>query len=431
MQGIPAVWHAGETELRTLGPDDLDFARAVGVISTDAYPVLNVPAGERDAFVAKMRDAMRADPMRTYIGAYRGGELVGCMQHWDFTMRVRGVQCRTGGLGSVAVDFVHKRRGVARDLVRGFLDRTQRSGAGLAALYPFQPAFYRALGFGYGTKIDRYRVRTDALPTHGARERVRRIEPADAALALDAYHVMQSMTDGLMRRSLARMQRSLEESGNRAYGVAGPAGTLCGYVIFAVVLGPSGTQNTNELNVTELVYDAPETLAALLAFLRAQGDQFSHVTIVTQDADFHLALADPRNGSNRSLAAPAWHETNAQGVGIMYRVVDLPVLVRALADVRFGALSARLQLHLDDPLIETNSEPVVLAFDRGALALDTPRQGDAALHLDVADFSSLMMGATRLPSLVRYGRARLTQPAQLAELDAAFTTDPPQCKTAF
>lgn len=239
MQGIPAVWHAGETELRTLGPDDLDFARAVGVISTDAYPVLNVPAGERDAFVAKMRDAMRADPMRTYIGAYRGGELVGCMQHWDFKMRVRGVQCRTGGLGSVAVDFVHKRRGVARDLVRGFLDRTQRSGArGTLSV----PAGLLSCARIWIWNEDRSIPRED--------------------------------------RCAAGARRSRAREANRT--------RRCG----------AGTRRL------------------------------------------------PRNA-------------------------------------------------VDDRRI------------------------------------SLMMGATRLPSLVRYGRARLTQPAQLAELDAAFTTDPPQCKTAF
>ncbi|GAC1411212.1 MAG: hypothetical protein NVSMB64_20870 [Candidatus Velthaea sp.] len=411
-------WRAGETTLRLLDPGEPDFARLVGDITPAAYPVMNVAADGRAAHIEKIRKILAAEPTGHYAGAYRDGKLVGGMLLWDFMMRVRDAECRTGGLGAVAVDFAHKRRGIARDIVAGYLAWSAARGAAFGALYPFRPSFYRKLGFGYGTKLDQYRVLPDALPDGGSRAGVRALTADDAAPALGAYHRMQATTNGLMRRSLPTMQRMLEYPGMRTFGNLRSDGSVGGYVMFSVTLGPAGTQNTNEIVTVEIVYDEWSSLAALLAFLRAQGDQFAAVVVNTQDAGFHVALGDPRNGSNRSLSYPAWHESNTQGVGIMYRIIDLPAVVEQLAGTRFGNLDARVTVRLTDPLLPPNSGTYTLAFE-------------VELAFGIGDFSSLLMGSLRLHSLVRFGRATLSDPGRLAELDAAFATDPPQCKTIF
>ncbi|GAC1583392.1 MAG: hypothetical protein NVS3B28_02740 [Candidatus Velthaea sp.] len=431
MSAAREEWRVGETTLRVLQPDAPDFARLVGETTPAAYPVLKLAAEDRAAHVEKIRTILAAEPTLHYVGAYRGGELAGGMLLRDFMMRVRGAECRTGGLGLVAVDFAHKRRGVARDIVTGYLEWYARRGASLGALYPFRPSFYRKLGFGYGTKLDQYRVRPDALPDGGSRDDVRALNPGDAEAALTAYHRMQFETNGLLRRSLPTMQRMLADADVRAYGDIRADGRVRGYVMFTVALGRDGTQNTNEIVITEIVYEDPTALAALLAFLRVQGDQFGVVVVNTQDADFHVALDDPRNGSNRSLAFPAWHESNTQGVGIMYRIIDLAATLDQLGTARFGTLDARVGVRLTDPLLAANDGTFTLAFERGALALASDAGADLELTIGVADFSALLMGSLRLHSLVRFGRATLSEPAELATLDAAFATDPPQCKTRF
>src|SRR5665213_2754783 len=86
-----------------------------------------------------------------------GGALVGAMRLYDFTMNVHGRDGLAGGVGAVAVSRAHKRQGIARAMIAWYLDTYRRRGAPFAILHPFRLDFYRALGFGYGTPVHRYR----------------------------------------------------------------------------------------------------------------------------------------------------------------------------------------------------------------------------------------------------------------------------------
>jgi hypothetical protein len=57
---------------------------------------------------------------------------------------------------------------------------------------------------------------------------------------------------------------------------------------------------------------------------------------------------------------------------------------------------------------------------------------DAVIQLDVASFSSLVMGAIDFVSLYRYGQATLSNPDMLFVINTLFRTDQkPICMTRF
>jgi predicted acetyltransferase len=421
----------GTTQLRTVLPGTAENRRLIE-IGADAYPVLKLDAAARDAAFERSRERALREPESRSVGAYREGRLVGGMRVYDFWMNVRGTQLFTGGVGAVAVALEHKQSGIARDLIRGFLDEYRERGAALAALYPFRPDFYRKLGFGYGTKMHQYRIALGALPAGGQRDRVRRLGPGDLDIFLAAYERFAQAANGLFRRESWRAAATLADDALRTYGYEDANG-LGGYLTFDVRLGEAGTTNRNDLYVHELIYETPAALAALLAFARSQRDQFATLIVNTQDPDFHAMLDDPRNGSDRILYPPAYHETNTQGVGIMYRLIDVAAFVAALGErTTFGTLDATVRIALRDAFFEPNSGAYTIRFDAGRprmAALGTP--ADVDLAIEVADFSSLVMGAVRLRSLVAYGRAVLSNHQWLTRLDAAFDAPPPQCLTRF
>lgn len=386
---------------------------------------------QRDALFDEQRDLTTRQPGDRLVGAYRDGRLVGGMRVYDFTMCVRGAQVPTGGIGSVAVGFEHKQRGVARDLVAGFLAECGERGSALAALYPFRPDFYRKLGFGYGTKLDQYRIALTALPGGGSRERVRRLGAADVDDFAAVYARVQERTNGLMRRESWRSAQRLANETLLTF--AYDDGTaLRGYLTVEMRLGKTGSTNRNELVVVEFVYETPAAMAGLLAFARSQSDQFAALVINTQDRDLHVVFDDPRNGSDRSLYPPVCHETNAQGLGIMYRVVDTAQLARVLETCRFAELDATLRIDLTDAMVNANAGPHLVTFAGGRLRPAEPgTPADVDVAIDVADFSSLVMGSVALRSLVAYGRAVVSDSRWLARLDAAFATEPPHCLTRF
>jgi predicted acetyltransferase len=426
-----ATRRSGATELRTLDPAGSAY-RCWMDIAADAYPVMRLAtAAQRDAACEEHRALAPRQPEQRFIGAYRNNVLVGGMRVYDFTMCVRGAQVFTGGVGSVAVGLEHKRRGVARDLVSGFLSEFRERDAALAVLYPFRPDFYAKLGFGYGAKLNAYRIALEALPGDGARERVRALVPADAGAFLATYNRVAARTNGLIKRERWRAELRLENVMLRTFGYS-DGETVAGYLTVEIRLGKSSVVNRNELYVHELVYETPAALRGLLAFARSQRDAFSALVLNTHDADFHFAVLDARNGGDRNLHPPVHHEINAQGVGVMYRVLDMRALVNALRDCTFGALNATLRVDLGDAFVASNAGSYTIRFDDGRPQLIAPAAGsDVDLAIGVADFSALVMGSVRLRSLVAYGNAVLSDARWLERLDAAFATDPPHCLTRF
>jgi predicted acetyltransferase len=426
-----AARRVGTSDLRTLIPGTPDHRRWIDIYA-DAYPALDLSTpAQRDAKFEEQRSDAGSESEDRLVGAYRAGVLVGGMRVFDFTMCVRGAQVFTGGVGSIAVGLEHKRRGIARDLVRGFLTEYRERGAALAVLYAFRPSFYSAMGFGYGQKVDQYRIALDALPADGSRERVRALRAADLDAFLAAYHRAQTRTNGLIRRELWRAELRLSNAAYRTFGYT-EGGVLRGYLTVEVRLGKPGTLNRNDLYVHELIYETPAALHGLLSFARSQFDQYAALIVNTHDPDFHFAVLDPRNGRDRNLFPPAHHGTNAQGLGVMYRAIDVRALVNALGDCTFGDLDAIVRIDLADPFVAPNAGACAIRFRAGRPQLvDAAPGADVDVAIGVADFSALVMGSVRLRSLVAYGRAVLSKPNWLRPLDAAFYADPPQCLTRF
>jgi hypothetical protein len=130
---------------------------------------------------------------------------------------------------------------------------------------------------------------------------------------------------------------------------------------------------------------------------------------------------------------PIYHESNTQGIGLMYRVVDVPGLFGRLADRDFGGQTLSLKLTLRDSFLPANAGSVTVAFTQGHPEV---REGggvvDAELTLEVGDFSSLVVGAVDFLSLARLGLATLSNPSHAEAVNALFRVDaPPICTVEF
>jgi hypothetical protein len=200
----------------------------------------------------------------------------------------------------------------------------------------------------------------------------------------------------------------------------------------------------NNLEVSECVYDSPEVLAELLTFLQSQTDQIRSVVFWNHEDDFHYLLLDPRNGSD-NLMPHVYHESNTQGVGLMYRVLDTVALLGYLDQSRytFEDLTCSLYIEVADTFLPENSGLVVAQVDHGRIqsveraTADTPTTPDTvenpiSISLDIADFSSLVLGVVGFKTLYAYGLARLSDPGALDHVHRLFQTPAkPRCVTAF
>ena len=94
-----------------------------------------------------------------FYGLFNEENLIGGMRLHDFKMNLLNQKIFAGGVGSVAVDLLHKKEKVALEIIKFFIYHYKERGASMALLYPFRPDFYKKMGFGFGTSINQFKIK--------------------------------------------------------------------------------------------------------------------------------------------------------------------------------------------------------------------------------------------------------------------------------
>ncbi|VAW35000.1 hypothetical protein MNBD_CHLOROFLEXI01-730 [hydrothermal vent metagenome] len=398
-------------------------------IAINAYP--GVPASG-DAARRRYKERgqqMDVDPIIHIYGLFEVDEMLGIMRLYDFRMNLHNSNILVGGIGGVGVNLLHKKERVAYDMMQFFLAHYREKGAALAALYPFRPDFYRQMGFGYGRKMNQYRIHPASLP-NGRRQNVTFLDASHKQAFNDCYNRVMQVSNGLMAHSDFALEMVFTDTKLQKVGYWAD-GQLRGYLLFTFEPVPNGNFLRNNIEVRTLIYENVEALRGLLAFLRAQTDQIETIILNTQDEDFHLLLHDPRNGSHH-LMPSVYHESNTQGVGIMYRVLDVSRLFDVLSDHNFAGQSCTVQINLTDSFWPKNAGSWRLVVENGSAILNPNAQPDVEIGLDVAEFSSLITGATTFRQLLAYGLATISDVSFADVVHQLFyTPHKPLCTTPF
>ena len=417
--------------IREVDESELDeFLR----ITIEAFPGMKVSGPEeRTRMLERLARGMK-EPIVHFFGVFEAGRLIGVMRFYDFTMRLHETDALVGGVGGVAVDLRHKKERVAADMIRFFLDYYRDKGAALTALYPFRPDFYHRMGFGFGVKLNRYSFRPDALPAR-PKARVEFLTADDKAAVRDCYERFRGRTNGLLQLPPHVLDSLFTDPAMRLVGIR-DGSRVRGYLLFRFDPAAGDNWLANDLYVRTMVYDDAAALAALLGFLRTQADQVQRIIYETQDDTFHFLLPDPRDGTGNLLAG-LWHETNTQGAGIMYRVIDTPRLFEVLRGHRFGGhdfggQTTTLGITLSDSFLPENAGRYVLRVENGRAALRDGGAADVEIGLDVSSFSSLIVGAVDFARLYGYGLATISDPAAVPLVERLFrAAQRPWCMTHF
>lgn len=401
----------------------------VARIIIEAFPGMKVDSQEaRDRMIERMAKVMK-EPIAHFFGVFEAGRMVGVMRCYDFTMKLHETRTLVGGLGGVAVDLRHKKEHVAADMVRFYLDFYRRKDAALTALYPFRPDFYHRMGYGYGVKMNRYSFSPTSLPAGGSGS-VEYLTVENKGELAACYERFLERTNGLFVMPPHVLDAQFTDPAAHIVGYR-QAGQLRGYLIFRFEPVPGENWLQNNLQLRALIYDDATALAALLGFLRKQADQVGRIIYETQDETFHYLLTDPRDGSDKLLAG-LWHESNTQGLGIMYRVIDVPRLFDVLGTHDFGGVTARVRLNLTDSFLPENAGSYLLAVKEGRAEPVDGGAADVEINMDISDFSSMAVGAVDFARLYNYGRASLSDEAHLATINRMFHADArPWCMTHF
>ena len=176
----------------------------------------------------------------------------------------------------------------------------------------------------------------------------------------------------------------------------------------------------HDITIDEFFYCSKEAFRELSAFLHSQSDQVEHIIYNTQDNEFHHLLADPRNGGNHLFLTA--QECNLQGVGIMYRVLNVEKFLASLKS-NFLNISNHITVSfkINDSFLTKNEKEYHVQFEKGFLeSLPEDSKTDVQIEIDIADFSSLIMGTVNFSTLYYSELVKISQPKFISTLDALF-----------
>jgi predicted acetyltransferase len=276
--------------------------------------------------------------------------------------------------------------------------------------------------------MNQYCLAPLSLPRGPSKSHIRLLGLQDRKALIGCYNRFMNRTHGIMAKTEREVKRLFERPGQQIAGYV-DGGRILGYLVFTFEYGE--TWLSNDINVGEFVYETPEVLSELFTFLHSQADQVRRIIVNTQDELFHHLLIDPCSRPG-GLIPDVYHETNIQGLGIMYRVVDVPGVFERLRERDFGAQSCTLRLAVDDSFLPENSCSILLRFKGGYLQGTDDGPHDAQVSLDIADFSSLLVGTIDFRTLLKYGLAEISDASCVGTVHRLFAVDEkPVCTTPF
>ena len=401
------------SEVRLIKDDEFEeYAR----ITLDAYPAMftDVTEEKRRGWIERMKKQQDEDDSVNYYGCYRGGEMMGVMRLHDFKMTLYGSQVLLGGVGNVCVDLLRRKEHVSKEMMEYFHSHYRGRGAKLVVLYPFRPDYYVKMGYGYGRKMNQYRFRPEDLP-RGSRENVSYLDESDVEALAACFNRYALRTHGMIEKKTSYFERLFTR--HKVVGYR-DGGEVRGFMAFGFKKLMEDHVLLQNLEIHMLIYETPEVLRGLLSFLSVQLDQVDRVVLNTQDDDWHFVLKDPRDGVPHMFYTS--QETNVQGVGIMYRVIDTRGIWEELADHSFNDVSLGVKFTVWDSFIPENDGSVVVHFKDGRPEVVDGGGYDVEIKLDVAWFSSLIMGVVDFRKLWMMGLAEVSDEGYVDELDTLF-----------
>ena len=351
-----------------------------------------------------------------YIGLVEDHILKAGYASYDFSMNIYQNWLPAKGIGLVAVDLPYKKQGLAKKLINNFIQSAVKDKQPLVFLYPFRPDFYKKMGFGYGTKMNTYKFRPDQLPNFQITKGF--LFPTMDQIR-DCYHYWADKTHGACMKRDYEWEGYFDRQDVHCIGFE-ESGQLTGYIFYTFKNKEGDNFLQNDLHIIEYVFTNENSLRALLSFLHNQKDQIRHIYFPTQEESMEYLFDDPRS-VNETLIYSIYHETNQQGVGVMYRIVDIPLFFSLLEDYSFGEHDITIRWQITDTLLYDGATSVTVQFKDGHPNVNSPSDPDVTIYIDISDFSSLMMGVVSLERLVWLQRVELSDRKKLTICNDMFS----------
>jgi predicted acetyltransferase len=363
------------------------------------------------------------------LAAFEGETMVGHASVYPMELSVPGGgMLPVAAVTSVGVLPTHRRRGIARSLMRRHLDADHEAGIPLSYLWASENAIYQRFGYGIGSLAAAFEIRRQDTAFLRPMEPLGRIRLVDRQEALkvfpSVYERVLPVRAGMLTRDEAwwnirfrDTERSREGASPFFFVVYETPEGIDGYAAYRIKEGwDHRTGPGHRLQLEEHMAATVDAAAAVWRYC------------------FEVDLVQTVEGWKRPPDEPLLvmlENSRALGLrvrdGTWLRIVDVPT---ALAGRSYGR-EGRLILELEDDFCDWNAGRWELeGGPDGATCRRTDAEPD--LVLGAGELASMFLGAIRPSVLAEAGRLAELTDGSLHRADAMFGTDlAPWCAHIF
>jgi len=338
-------------------------------------------------------------------GLYDDDRLRSTCKLYDLAARLGEGHEQIGGLGAVATPPEDRRQGYVRELCARALRTFEERGARLVALWPFETAFYRKLGWATANYRARYECPPTALPEYDSAGRWRSLDPGDWELLREAERAHGEDRPLALRRSPAWWrERTLTDWATETqpyiYGYERD-GEIAGYLTYTIA-----DDDEESLIVETMAHADEEAYRAILSFLGTHGAQVERI-VFTRPTDSNVL---------DRVDEPERVESTVEG-GPMVRLPS----VFALDGLTCPDTGLDCSLEVSDPL-EDGSTTVRIESSDGVFSIRESPDSTAALATDIGTLSQLVVGTHGVERLRQLDALTILDDSVLDSLSATFQT---------
>lgn len=400
---------------------DIRFIRPEEVEQLKRNVLTAFPSKTPDLLLQNMESELREPDEGRYLGCFDDdGTLIGSLLMMDFEINIRGVMMPMGAAAYVSTNFLHKKEHIARNLLRVLMGYYVKLGVPIGCLHPFNPGFYRKMGYGPCMYANFYMPKPSAIRSFGDKSGLSYAEEKDREEVLNYYRTFARRTNGATIHHYMDPHRIFD----MPYTVlCRREGRLTGYLTFEFIPVDHYTDMYHDLCVREMIYDDLETLRKFMTFLASQVDQIERVRIYTDDDYLHTMFDNPDSGENRAHDG-CIHEIGRRTLGKMVRIFDIPKYFAMQGHCRYPVSRPfTLALQVEDSFLPANDGTFRLSVEGERVSLVEQGQADVSLKMYIADLSSFVAGAAPLKDLVRLGLAELSDESYTRDIQSALGWD--------
>lgn len=395
-----------------IGPQWIEEYLEIYFHAYPAYKLLD-KKGKAKLKEKVLRDMGRGEDV-DFIGYFEEGKLLAVMKMVNFKMNLYGQLKPAVGLMSLAVHPLHKKKGIAFSMMKYYEDYTKNHGATVAVLLPFDFRFYRKMGYGLGSPMNEYHLRTKNLPSHGSVEYLRILGEDDLDKVFRCYQSFAEKNHGMLQKFSEEIWDIQHDETSLRVGYEKDA-ELLGYLSYHIEETHETNYTQTRIVVDEMVYSSGEVLLSLLSYLQRQADLSQSVVLRSGEEEFYHLLEDPQDLSLHFIPF-GYLQINTSAIANMYKLLEPADFIKETAHRVFppGAISASFD-YVDEMTKEKKS--FLLKIQDGKWSTNDGGEIDLKIQCIQADLSSLLMNASRLSSMLRLGVIHCDDDAKALLLD--------------